>query len=256
MRRIVTLLLALVCLAACTKSAGSDALVVGTEAAFPPFESVATDGSLEGFDIDLMRAFGAHINREVTFSSRDFSALIPDLQAGRIDAIASGMSRTKERAHVVLFSRPYARVATGVLVSTQRVADAAGLEALEGDDVVIAVQRKTTGEEKAETRFPNAQIRVYDREVDAAAEVAAGRAHALVYDMVSIVNLHAQHPETTRIIDTELGIELYAVALPLGSELAPALDAFLAAETRPGGKVDELLAKWLGDAERFRATEE
>jgi len=258
MHRIATVLVGLIALAlvACSNAADADAIVVGTDAAFPPFESVATDGSIEGFDVDLMNAIGEHLGRRVTFVNSEFSALIPDLQAGRIDAIASGMSRTDERAQVVLFTRSYAHMATGVLVSTQRIASDAGPEALEGTDIIIAVQRKTTGEQKAEERFPDALIRAYDREVDAAAEVAAGRAHALVYDMVSIVKLHAQHRETTRIMDAQLGIEHYAIALPLGSDLGPAIDAFLAAETKPGGKVDVLLTKWLGNAERFRASGE
>ncbi len=253
----VLLPLLLVFLATCGPRApegdGSDVLVVGTEAAFPPFESVAEDGSLEGFDIDLARALGAELGRRVEFRNCEFSTLIPDLQSGRLDAVCSGMSRTPERAQVVDFSQPYVRVPTGVLVSATLVPEGATLAALDRPDVVAAVQRKTTGEEKTRANLPQAQVRVFDREVDAAQEVADGRAHVFVYDMVSIVKLHAQHAATTRILDVELGTEHYCIAFAKGSPLVADADAFLARESRPGGKVDELLRRWLTDPERFRA---
>ncbi len=257
LRALATLALTAV-LAACGARSADSPLVVGTEAAFPPFESIAASGDVEGFDIDLMRLVGGTLGREVTFRNMEFSALIPDLQSGRIDAIASGLSYTDERAKVIRFSRPYCKVPTGILVSTAKVDANAAHTTLDAADVVIAVQRKTTGEEKAKAAFPQAQIKSYDREVDAAAEVAAGRAHALVYDMVSIVKLHAQHAETTAILDVELGTELYCIAWPqsMSADLAERVDAFLHVESRPGGKVDLALEKWLGDSARFRVEDE
>ena len=144
----------------------------------------------------------------------------------------------------------------GVLVSTSRAPDVTSPEQLDREGVVLAVQRKTTGEEKARAHFPAAQIRTYDNELDAANEVAAGRADAFVYDMVSVVKLHNRHRNATHIVEADLGTELYCIAWRKGSEEAALVDAFLARESRPGGLIDQMLEKWLGDAARFRVDED
>lgn len=259
--RHLALLLLLVGLVCCGESASSDAagdapLRVGTEAAYPPFETVADDGTLVGLDIDLMHLIGEELGRAVEFDDAAFDALIPNLQAGRIEAICSGMSRTEERDQVIDFSIPYARVPMGVLVSTERFPADGTAADLDDNAILIAVQRGTSGSKKAAEAFPSATRRDYDREVDAASEVAAGRADAFVYDMVSVVKLHALHPDTTRILDADLGEELYAIGLAEGSALKADIDAFLRAERRPGGNVDALLEQWLGDAARFRTDAE
>jgi len=231
-------------------------LRVGLEAKYPPFESKTAAGKLEGFDVDLAEAIGRHLGREVTFSDMDFDALIPELQAGRLDFVCSAVSRTPERAEQVDFSRPYARVPMGVLVSAERVPEGGGLAALEADGVTIAVQRGTSGEKKAAERFPRAKLVQFATEVDAATEVTAGRAHAFVYDVVSVVKLHEKDPGTTRILDLDLGTEDYAIAFPKGSPLRAPVDAFLATGREPGGAVDAVFARWRAELDRLHVRTE
>ncbi len=104
MKRLLSI--ALVCallpfFGACTKSCGKDAsketLRIGTNANFPPFESIDQKGELIGFDIDVGRAIGKALDREVTFKEFDFDALILALDKGQIDLILSGMSITESR---------------------------------------------------------------------------------------------------------------------------------------------------------------
>lgn len=231
-------------------------LRVGLEAKYPPFESKTAAGKLEGLDVDLAEAIGRHLGREVTFADMDFDALIPELEAGRLDLVCSAVSRTPERAERVDFSLPYAKVPMGVLVSAERVSEGKGLAALEGDGVTIAVQRGTSGEKKAAERFPRARLVQFATEVDAATEVTAGRAHAFVYDVVSVVKLHEKDPGTTRILDLDLGTEEYSIAFPKGSPLRAEVDAFLASERRPGGAVDAVFARWRAELDRLHVRTE
>jgi len=219
-------------------------LRVGLEAKYPPFESKTAAGKLEGLDVDLAEAIGKHVGREVTFSDMDFDALIPELQAGRLDFVCSAVSRTPERAVVVDFSLPYVKVPMGVLGSSTLVPEGKGVEALAEDGVSIAVQRGTSGEKKAAEKFPRAKLVQFATEADAATEVAAGRAHAFVYDLVSVVKQHDQHAETTRILDRALGTEEYAIAFPKGSALRAEVDAFLAEARKPGGAVHAVFGRW------------
>jgi polar amino acid transport system substrate-binding protein len=184
-----------------------------------------------------------------------FDTLIPELQAGRIDLVCSGMSHLPERAKVVDFSRPYVRITMSVLVSREKAAGVARIADLDAPGTVVAVQRGTSGEAKARAAFPRAEIRPYDNQVDASKEVAAGRAHAFVYDMVSVRKLAEAEPAKLRVLDGDLGAEVYCMAFAKGSPLRAAADTFLEDAARPGGRIDALLAKWKPAVERAEGTE-
>ena len=232
---------------------GGKPLRVGMEIAYEPFEFVGEDEKPKGFDVDLVAAFAASIGRPVEYVNLAFDALIPELQSSRIDVICSGMSYTDERAKTVDFSRPYAGSPMWMLANTKRVPDAApALDTFDRPEVEIAVQRGTTGETKARARFRHATFLVFEDQAGAGNTLATGRAHLFVYDKMSIEKLHAQHPDTTRVLPGELGQEEYCMAVAKGSPLKAQIDAFLEKETRSGGKVDELLAKWVPAWEQYR----
>ena len=60
------------------KSAGGK-LVVGTNAAFPPFEYVGDDGKPDGFDIALIKAVGEKIGMEVEIQDMEFDSLVSSI---------------------------------------------------------------------------------------------------------------------------------------------------------------------------------
>jgi polar amino acid transport system substrate-binding protein len=252
MRTRITSALAGLALALSACGQGSDALKVGIEAKYPPFETTKPGGGYEGFDIDLVEALGRHLGRPVEFKDMAWDSLIPELQAGRIDLICSGMSYTDERAKTVDFSKPYAQAPMSVLVNTTRAKDVTKLEQLDTETTHIAVQRGTTGEKKAKETFPKALFKSYEDENGAAMEVATGRAHAFVYDYLSVLKYAKQYPDTTRILDESLGSESYCMVLAKGSPLLPKVNAFLDEALKPGGAIDQGVAKWLPGADKLR----
>lgn len=87
---------------------GADALKVGVDAPYPPFEFKAPDGTLTGFEIEL----GNEVCKEITGKNcmwviQSWNGIIPGLQSGKYDMIFSSMSITKEREKQLLFSEPY-----------------------------------------------------------------------------------------------------------------------------------------------------
>lgn len=100
---IVALIPLLMLLSACSKSCQKNAspdekvLRIGTNANFPPFETIDDKGKLAGFDIDLGRALGKNLGAQVEFKEFDFDALILALEKGQIDIILSGLSITASR---------------------------------------------------------------------------------------------------------------------------------------------------------------
>lgn len=81
-------------------------LIVGTNAEFPPFEFI-NNGELVGLDIDIINEVGRRLGLEIEFKNISFDILLIELIYGKIDLIASGMTKTKERERVVSFSKNY-----------------------------------------------------------------------------------------------------------------------------------------------------
>ena len=79
---------------------------VGAETTFPPFE-FTKDDKYVGFDLDLAEAVIKQMGSKMEFKSMGFDALIPAVQSGQIDMIASGLSANPEREKQVAFSDVY-----------------------------------------------------------------------------------------------------------------------------------------------------
>lgn len=82
-------------------------LRVGIDGELIPF-SMLRDGEWIGLERENWERFAASIGKKVEFVVYDFNSLIPALENDEIDAIASSMTVTDERAQRVLFTDPYA----------------------------------------------------------------------------------------------------------------------------------------------------
>ena len=82
-------------------------LRVGVNATREPFSFVDKNGRIVGHDSDLARLIAQRLNRPIEFQDMKFMALIPALQAGKIDLISTGMFESEERKKFVNFTQPY-----------------------------------------------------------------------------------------------------------------------------------------------------
>lgn len=89
-----------------SEATSGNKVVLGTNAAFPPFEYVEGK-NIVGFDITMGEKIAKTAGMKLEVMDMAFDSLIPALQAGTIDFIAAGMSVTEERKKNVDFSVPY-----------------------------------------------------------------------------------------------------------------------------------------------------
>ena len=86
----------------------SDKIRIGTEGAYPPWNSKDASGQLIGFEVELAYSLCRYIGRQCDVVEQDWDGMIPALQMRKFDAIMAGMSITDERKKVITFSQGYA----------------------------------------------------------------------------------------------------------------------------------------------------
>jgi ABC-type amino acid transport substrate-binding protein len=147
---------ALICLAAAgllacashaTAQTPKPTVVVGTEATFPPFESLDENKNFVGYDVDLVNAIGEKIGAKVVWKDMPFDSLIGALQSGQISMIASGFSITEERKGQVEYSDAYMNAGIAMAV---RKGDTSIKSKDDLKGKVAAVQLGATGAKAAE----------------------------------------------------------------------------------------------------------
>lgn len=230
----------------CACSRGNK-LIIGTDATYPPFEFVDEQGQIAGVDIEIGREIGQALGREVEFKNINFDGLQTALLTGSIDLWISSVSATPERRKAVDFSEPY--VKTGLAVLVAKDAPVTRADDLKAAGRKVVVRLGTTGETWAREHLKDAQIKALDNDTSCVMEVVNANVDVWIYDQLSIMNHHAQHPEKTRALLSPLREEVWAVALRQGQD-----------ELK--GKVNEVLARMQQDgsfkrlAERFMAKEQ
>lgn len=87
-------------------------IIVGT-AITEPFEFYDAQGQLVGYDVDLMHAIAERLGVQVVWRHLAFADLLPQLQAGQLDAVIAAMYVTPQRLEEIAMSRPY--IQTGLV---------------------------------------------------------------------------------------------------------------------------------------------
>ncbi len=90
-------------------------IVIGTEAAYPPYSYLSEDGRPIGYNVDIIQAVAQVTGLDVEIRLRPWSQIRLALEAGNIDAIC-GMYASPERDKLVDFSLPVTVVHHGVFI--------------------------------------------------------------------------------------------------------------------------------------------
>ncbi len=85
-----------------------DKIRIGTEGAYPPWNSKDASGKLIGFEVELAWSLCRYMERQCEIVEQDWDGMIPALVMRKFDAIMAGMSITAERQKTITFSQGYA----------------------------------------------------------------------------------------------------------------------------------------------------
>lgn len=167
-------------------------------------------GDLLGFEIDLAREIARDIFGDpnlVEFRFIDSSDRIETLNAGEIDLAIRTMSITHDRQDEVLFSAPYLRADTRLLV--MRNSGISSFDDLPGQTVCVA--DNSTALQSARQYAPHSPILKVRNWADCLVALQQHQAEAVVSDDFILSGITAQDPYTTIVGDSLTAAE-YGVA--------------------------------------------
>ena len=113
-----------------TISANADKIRIGTEGAYPPWNSKDASGKLIGFEVELAWTLCRYIGQQCEIGEQDWDGMIPALIMRKFDAIMAGMSITAERQKAISFSQGYADEVASLAV--MKGSDLEGITTSEG----------------------------------------------------------------------------------------------------------------------------
>lgn len=225
---------------------GGRVIIVGSDTTYPPFETVDENNQIVGFDVDVVNAICERVNCVAQFQTTAWDGIIPALQNGEFDMIASGMSITAERALQVDFTDPYHSVSQSIAL---RTADQGiTVEDFTGGSLRLGAQVGTTNADLAEELVGRDRVSLYDDFNAAILALINGDVDGVVIDDTSADAFAASYAGQVIIGVRELAGDSLGFAVRLGDELLDALNAGLAM-IRADGTLDALTQKWLVEAE-------
>ena len=260
LRIAICYLLFAICLVACAHPDDSwdrvletGTLCVGMDASFPPFEMIAADEVLVGFDVDLAQELGRRLGVEVQFvANLPYDGLYDALAVGRVDAVISALVVNPAQMADFAYSAPYFDAGQVLVVrdgetGIEEMGDLSGRK--------LAVEFGTPGDQEARQwtrKLSGLTVVPYQTAAEALAAIATGEADAALVDHVSALATTAR-PGSPRsgsgsgltIVGKPVVEEPYAVAVRRESRhLLRAINQALA-EVESDGTMEALMTKWL-----------
>lgn len=126
---------------------------------FPPFGSIGTDMTPQGYDIDVAALIAQELGVTLELVPVTSANRVPYLQTGRVDLVISSLGKNPEREALIDFSDAYAPFYNGVFAPEDVALD--GVEDLAG--VSVGVTRGSVEDLALTERAPSdAAIRRYE----------------------------------------------------------------------------------------------
>jgi len=200
-------------------------IVVG-DFANPPFSSWNEAREPVGIEVEILNMAGEALGRPIEWRELTFAEMLPAVEDKTAHIAASTIGITEERARRVRFTESYHRTELSVVVRTG-AGEPVGLAELSG--VPVGAGRATTSEDAVRRSLPEATL-VVERKDDVTfgEMLLAGTLAAIVMDRPAAKRLVDEHPEQMRILEDDLGVELYAFAVhPDDVEISGAIDTVI-----------------------------
>jgi octopine/nopaline transport system substrate-binding protein len=253
-----------------TSNANSGSIKIGTEGAYPPWNSKNEAGKLIGFEVELANWLCIYMKADCTIVEQDWDGMIPALIMRKFDAIMAGMSITDERLKVINFSQGYAdevaslAVMKGSSLENMDTPDGINLS-LGGKDVKAALKTLTTSLSGKTVCVQTAtihqnfldsgdvgsvKVRTYKTQDEVNLDLTAGRCDAALAAAVAFTDYAEKSGKPVVLVGPTFSGGAFGNGVGVGmrkedTELAQQFNKAIE-QARKSGKISELATKWFG----------
>lgn len=230
---------AVVPFSACSKS--RDTVVMSTNATFEPFEYKAGN-KVVGIDADLAQKVADKLGKKLEIRDVEFNSLTNELNSGKCDFVASGVTVRDDRKKNVDFSDPYYKATQSILVKKGSVIHSRA----DLNGKTVGVQLGTTGDDYCTNKDGKSDVHVktvkrYDKAPDAVSDMISGRIDAVVIDDFPAKKFVSNNPDKVVKLDDALTVEEYAIAVKKGnSQLLSTINSVLK-DLKSSGELDKII---------------
>jgi polar amino acid transport system substrate-binding protein len=219
-------------------------LTTCTHLPYSPFQFKRGD-HVVGFDVDLVDLVAKDLGVEQKIVDTPFEGIQSgeDLNTGKCDLAAAGMTITDVREKNLDFSDPYFEATQALLVSDD--SDLDSLADLKGKK--LGVQQSTTGEEYARAHADGVELVQFEDLALLLTAVRTGQVAAAINDNGVLYDYAAKNPEVKVTAEFDTG-EQYGIGVRTGNdalrkEINKVIDAAMS-----DGRYDDLYRKWFHKA--------
>ena len=224
------------------ESSTGGVITFGTNAEFPPFEYVSSNGvidNFDGIDMAIAKEIASQNGSTAAINNMEFDSLLLALQNGQVDAVIAGMTITDERKETVDFSIPY-YTATQVMIVKE---DSDIKSAADMADKKIVVVQGYTGETCVQDL--GYDYEAFKKGTEAILELNNGKCDVVVLDSATAKKYVKDNPNLKIVEDpSAFEAEEYGIAVKKGNtellnKINTVIDKMLA-----DGTISELGAKY------------
>ncbi|WGV59594.1 basic amino acid ABC transporter substrate-binding protein [Brevibacillus brevis] len=225
---------------------GDKVYVVGTDAAYPPFQMLEAD-KISGHDIDVMNAIAEAGGFKIEWKNTGWDPLFDGLDKGTVDIGISSITITEKRKEKYDFSDSYFEANQLILVAEDspvtKLADLKGKK--------IGVQAATTGEEVVKKAFGDTYegLKGYDDMPSSVDDFFNGRVDAVIGDngVLSYYVSKVKDKKFKLIKDNSFEKEFYGIIVKKGN--ADAINKINEGlkKIKENGKLQEIYTQYFGN---------
>ena len=229
---LIGIILGLVFLTGCSRN--ENQLILVTEAGFAPYEYYE-NGKIVGVDIDIANEIANYIGKELVVKDIAFDSIINELNSGKADFAAAGMSITPERLQKVDFSIEYITSNQVVMVRKD-----SNITMNEIDGKKIAVQLGNVADSYATKNYKNSKIVRQKKYLTMVEDLKASKVDLIIMD-----NLPAQEiikaNDGLKLLPGYLFSDSYGIAVKKGNtDLLNSINTVLE-KLQSEGKIEEYI---------------
>jgi len=248
----------------------ADKIRIGTEGAYPPWNSKNEAGKLIGFEVELAWSLCRYMGKQCEIVEQDWDGMIPALIMRKFDAIMAGMSITAERQKVISFSQGYADEVAQLAVmkgsSLEGMDTSSGINlSLGGSDVkkdlktltaalagkTVCVQTATIHQNFLDSGdVGSVNVRTYKTQDEVNLDLASGRCDAALAAAVAFTDYAEKSGKSVVLVGPTFSGGAFGNGVGVGirqddTELLKAFNKAIE-KARKNGDISRIATKWFG----------